>query len=77
MIAGMITLLGLAPIYVRDSFRSRETLKAEIILLRHQLKLLRWKKPAKMRRPPFPSHRDVFGEFDRFRAPALASPVGA
>lgn len=48
MIGGMIAFLGLALIYVRDSFRSRETLKAEIILLRHQLNVLRRKKPAKM-----------------------------
>ena len=48
MIGGVIAFLGLVLIYVRDSFRSRETLKAEIILLRHQLNVLRRKKPAKI-----------------------------
>jgi transposase InsO family protein len=37
----MIALFGLVFIYVRDSFRSQEQLKAEIILLRHQLNVLR------------------------------------
>ena len=44
----MIALLNLALIYMRDSFRSRETPKAEIILLRHQLDVLRRKKPVKI-----------------------------
>jgi hypothetical protein len=48
MIGGMIALFGLALIYERDSFRSRETLKAEIILLRYRLNVLHRKKPAKM-----------------------------
>ncbi|MGH9806376.1 MAG: integrase core domain-containing protein, partial [Terriglobia bacterium] len=45
----MIALLGLVLIYVRDSFRSREALKAEIIVLRLQLNVLRRKYPARVR----------------------------
>src|SRR3974390_3355389 len=45
----MIPLLGLALTYVRDSFRSREMLKAENILLRHQLSVLRRKHPERVR----------------------------
>ncbi|MGA9795975.1 MAG: integrase core domain-containing protein [Rhizomicrobium sp.] len=45
----MIALLGLVVIYVRDSFRSQEELKAENIVLRHQLNVLRRKAPGKAR----------------------------
>lgn len=45
----MIALLQLVLSYIRDSFRSREELKVEIILLRHQLSVLRRQVPDRVR----------------------------
>ena len=45
----MIALLWLVFGYVRDSFRSQEELRAEIVLLRHQLDVLRRKNPRSVR----------------------------
>lgn len=45
----MTAFLWLVLSYVRNSFRSQEQLKAEIILLRHQLNVLRRKKPGPVR----------------------------
>ena len=45
----MVALLKLVFGYVCDSFRSQEQLKAEIILLRHQLNVLRRKNPRSVR----------------------------
>ena len=45
----MIALLGLVLGYLRDSFRSQEQLRAEILLLRHQLNVLRRKNPGSLR----------------------------
>ena len=45
----MNSLLWLVFSYLRDSLRSQEQLKAEIILLRHQLNVLRRKRPGSVR----------------------------
>ena len=45
----MIALLQLVLSYIRDSVRSREELKVEIILLRHQLSVLRRQVPDRVR----------------------------
>ena len=43
----MADIIKLLLAFVRDSFRSREQLKAEIIVLRHQLNVLQRKIPKK------------------------------
>ena len=45
----MVALLRLVFGYVRDSFRSQEQLRAEIVLLRHQLNVLCRKNPRLVR----------------------------
>ena len=45
----MNSLLWLVFSYLRDSLRSQEQLKAEIILLRHQLNVLRRKRLGSVR----------------------------
>jgi hypothetical protein len=45
----MIALLQLVLSYIRDSVRSWEELKVEIILLRHQLSVLRRQVPDRVR----------------------------
>src|ERR1700745_2140869 len=45
----MATFFGLLLGYMRDRFRSHERLKAEILILRHQLNILHPKAPKRLR----------------------------
>ena len=45
----MVTFLKLLLGYMRDCFRSHERLKAEILILRHQLNILHRKAPKRLR----------------------------
>jgi hypothetical protein len=45
----MVSAVRLALTYIRDSFRSQEELKAEVIVLRHQLNVLRRRVAGRVR----------------------------